>query len=75
MTLDKHKIEGLQAFTHTTLPVHEFESRMVSAGYMLAGSAPAQGKRFKFWWTHPSYPRVESIYSSDKTRVITAYHV
>lgn len=52
-----------------------FDQLMRDAGYEVAGSAPAQGKRIKIWWTHPEYERVESIYSLDKSIVITAYHV
>jgi hypothetical protein len=75
MTLDKHTIQGLLAFTSKTLPSGEFEKRMINAGYYEVGTAPAQGGRIKIWWSHGSYPRVESIYSSDKSTVITAYHV
>ncbi len=75
MTLDKHTIQGLSAFTTKTLPSGEFEKRMINAGYYEVGSAPAQGGRVKLWWSHDTYPRVESIYSSDKSTVITAYHV
>ena len=60
MTLDKHKIEGIV---------------QIQAGYTKIGTAPAQGNRIKSWWTHPTYPRVESIYSPDGTIAITAYHV
>jgi hypothetical protein len=75
MTLDKHSIQGLAAFTTKTLPSTEFEKMMISAGYVDTGSAPAQGGRIKVWWSHPDYPRVESIYTPDKNTVLTAYHV
>ena len=75
MTLDKHTIQGLAAFTTKTLPSSEFEKRMLNAGYYEVETAPAQGGRVKVWWSHDTYPRVESIYSSDKNTVITAYHV
>ncbi|MGB3636658.1 MAG: hypothetical protein WBA39_03565 [Rivularia sp. (in: cyanobacteria)] len=75
MTLDKHIIQGLAAFTTKTLPSNEFEKRMINAGYFEVGSAPAQGGRIKVWWSHDEYPRVESIYSLDKKIVLTAYHV
>lgn len=75
MTLDKHTIQGLSPFTTKTLPSGEFEKRMMNAGYYEVGAAPAQGKRVKVWWLHDTYPRVESIYSSDRSIVITAYHV
>jgi hypothetical protein len=48
---------------------------MINAGYFEVGTAPAQGGRVKVWWLHDDYPRVESIYSSDKNTVLTAYHV
>ncbi|MGB2924574.1 MAG: hypothetical protein WBB82_04700 [Limnothrix sp.] len=47
---------------------------MLKVGYGKSASAPAQGKRIKVWWTHAEYRRVESIYSPDLRRVITAYH-
>jgi len=75
MTLDKHTIQGLAAFTSKTLPKSEFEKLMLNAGYFEVGTAPAQGRRVKIWWSHDSYPRVESIYSPDKNTVLTAYHV
>ncbi|MDF5725378.1 MAG: hypothetical protein PUP91_33995 [Rhizonema sp. PD37] len=75
MTLDKHIIQGLSAFTTKTLPSGEFEKRMISAGYYEVGSAPAQSGRMKVWWSHDTYPRLESIYSFDRKVVITAYHV
>jgi hypothetical protein len=70
MTLDKHTIQGLAAFTSKTLSSNEFEKLMVNAGYFEIGTAPAQGGRIKIWWSHDSYPRVESIYSPDKSTVI-----
>ncbi len=75
MTLDKHTIQGLAAFTSKTLPSREFEKLMINAGYFEVGTAPAQGGRVKVWWSHDDYPRVESIYSPDKNTVMTAYHV
>ncbi len=75
MTLDKHTIQGLAAFTSKTLPKNEFEKLMLNAGYFEVGTAPAQGRRVKVWWSHDSYPRVESIYSLDNNTVLTAYHV
>jgi hypothetical protein len=75
MTLDKHTIQGIAAFTSKTLPSSEFEKLMINAGYFEVGSAPAQGGRIKVWWSHDNYPRVESIYSPDKNTVLTAYHV
>lgn len=75
MTLDKHIIQGLAAFTNKTLSASEFEKLMINAGYFEVGTAPAQGGRVKVWWSHDNYPRVESIYSPDKSIVLTAYHV
>jgi hypothetical protein len=75
MTLDKHSIQGLAAFTTKTLPSSEFEKLMINAGYIDVGTAPAQSGRIKVWWSHPDYPRVESVYSADKNTVVTAYHV
>lgn len=75
MTLDKHNIQGLAAFTSKTLPSSDFEQLMSNAEYFEIGTAPAQGGRIKVWWSHDSYPRVESIYSPDKNTVLTAYHI
>ena len=75
MTLDKHSIQGLAAFTTKTLPSNEFEKRMLNAGYFEVGSAPGQAGRIKVWWSHNEYPRVESIYSPNRNIVLTAYHV
>lgn len=75
MTLDKHTIQGLAAFTSKTLPSGEFEKLMINAGYLEVGTAPAQGGRVKVWWSHDDFPRVKSIYSPDKNTVLTAYHV
>jgi hypothetical protein len=75
MTLDKHIIQGLAAFTSKTLPSSEFEKLIINAGYFEVGTAPAQGGRIKVWWSHDDYPRVESIYSPDRNIVLTAYHV
>lgn len=47
---------------------------MQRAGYTMSGSAPTKGGRYKIWWIHNKHRRVESIYSPDKTVVITAYH-
>ena len=38
MTLDKHTIQGLAAFTTKTLPSNEFEKRMLNAGYFEVGA-------------------------------------
>lgn len=75
MTLDKHKIDGLPQITSKILPSAEFEHRMKQAGYLKIGSAPAQGNRLKVWWNHPTFRRVEAIYSPDGAIAITAYHV
>ncbi|MCL1465602.1 hypothetical protein [Argonema galeatum] len=75
MTLDKHTIQGIPPISAKTLPVADFEQLMVNAGYIRIGSAPAKGNRVKVWWSHPTFPRVESIYSSDMQVAITAYHV
>lgn len=75
MTLDKHQIDGLSAFTRKVLSAGQFESLMETAGYRISGSAPAQGGRIKRWWVHDQYRRVESIYSPNERMVITAYHV
>jgi hypothetical protein len=74
MTLDKHQIDGLSGFKRKTLPAHEFEKLMRDAGYEMAGSGQGQAGRVKVWWTHKTHRFVESIYSNDKTIVITAYH-
>jgi hypothetical protein len=75
MTLDKHKIDGLIQITVRVLPAIEFDNLLIEAGYSKIGSASAQGNRLKFWWTHPTYDRVEAIYSPDGAVAITAYHV
>jgi hypothetical protein len=75
MTLDKHLIEGVGGFSAKVLPASEFGQIMMDAGYSISASAPAKGGRLKFWWVHPNFRQVESIYSGDKTTVITAYHV
>jgi hypothetical protein len=75
MTLDKHQIDGIGGFSEKLLPASQFEELMTNAGYSQIGSAPAQGGRWKFWWTHETFNNVESIYSNDKSTVITAYHV
>ena len=74
MTLDKHKLDGITRIQAKTLPASEFEQLLVSVGYSKIGTAPAKGNRVKSWWTHPTYRRIEIIYSSDSTIVITAYH-
>jgi hypothetical protein len=74
MTLDKHQIDGLPGFNRKTLPAKEFEKLMRDAGYEIAGSGQGQAGRIKIWWSHPTNRFVESIYSSDKITVITAYH-
>jgi hypothetical protein len=74
MTLDKHQIDGIGGFSEKVLPASQFEALMIDAGYVQIGSAPAQGGRLKFWWSHASFGNVESIYSGDKSTVITAYH-
>lgn len=74
MTLDRHELDGIGKFSSKTLPAEIFEQQMSKAGYSKSASAPAQGKRIKVWWTHAQYRRVESIYSPDLSRVITAYH-
>jgi hypothetical protein len=75
MTLDRHKIEGVPQITVRVLSAETFDEQLIQAGYVKIGTAPAQGNRIKSWWTHPDYPRVESIYSPDGTVAITAYHV
>jgi hypothetical protein len=75
MTLDRHKIEGVPQITVKVLPAAAFDERLTQAGYAKIGTAPAQGNRVKCWWTHSTYPRVESIYSPDGSVAITAYHV
>ncbi len=75
MTLDKHQIDGVPQITSKTLPAIDFEERLIQAGYIKVGSAPAQGNRLKIWWTHSEFNRVEAIYSPDGAIAITAYHV
>ncbi len=75
MTLDRHRIDGIEPITSKVLPAQVFNDRLVAAGYTQAGSAPAQGNRLKVWWVHPEYSRVEAIYSPDGSIAITAYHV
>lgn len=74
MTLDKHRIDGLPKILDRTMPDTRFEQMLVDAGYTKIGSAPAKGNRIKAWWTHPSYQRVEVVYSGDSQIVVTAYH-
>jgi hypothetical protein len=75
MTLEKHQIQGIPQFKCKVVDSSQFEEMMQKAGYLMVGSAPAQGNRIKVWWTHTEYQRVESIYTQDRTKVITAYHV
>ncbi len=75
MTLEKHQIQGIPQFKCKVIDSSQFEEIMQKAGYCKMGSSPAQVNRIKVWWTHTEYQRVESIYSPDKTKVITAYHV
>ncbi len=75
MTRDRHKIEGVPQITVKVLPAQEFDAQLTQAGYAKISTAPAQGNRIKCWWTHPIYPRVESIYSPDGNVAITACHV
>jgi hypothetical protein len=74
MTLDKHQIDGIARITSKTLPTQVFDQLLLDAGYSKIGTAPAQGNRIKAWWTHPSYRRVEVIYSPNLSIAITAYH-
>jgi hypothetical protein len=75
MTLDKHQIDGIGGFSSKVLPAGQFETLLAEAGYIITGSAPAKGRRVKVWWFHDTFRNVESIYSEDKSTVITAYHV
>lgn len=75
MTLDKHKLDGIPKISARTLPASNFEKIMIDAGYIITGTAAAQGNRIKKWWNHPTYSMIEAIYSPDKKIVITAYHV
>jgi hypothetical protein len=75
MTLDKHQLDGIGGFSEKVLPAAQFEELMMNAGYSISGTAPAQGGRIKVWWIHLTFRTVESIYSEDKSIVITAYHV
>lgn len=75
MTLDKHKLEGIEQITEKILPVDDFEKRLKKAGYQRIGEAPAKGNRLKIWWRHETYRRIEAIYSGDGRIAITAYHV
>ncbi len=74
MTLDKHQFDGIGKITAKTLPTLTFEQLLLDTGYTKIGTAPAQGNRIKTWWTHPTYRRLEVIYSPDTKIVITAYH-
>lgn len=75
MTLDKHKLDGVPQIKSKTLPVDKFEDLLRTEGYQQTGTAPAQGNRIKVWWVHPTYRRIEAIYSPDSKVAITAYHV
>jgi hypothetical protein len=75
MTLDKHQLDGISQITAKTLLSTEFELLLLTAGYGKIGTAPAQGNRMKVWWTHPTFRRIEAIYSADGIVAITAYHV
>jgi hypothetical protein len=48
MTLDKHQIDGIGGFSSKVLPADQFEESLSSAGYTIAGSAPAKGEGLKF---------------------------
>jgi hypothetical protein len=74
MTLDKHQIDGIGNLRVKILPALDFEQLLLNVGYSKIGTAPAQGNRIKAWWTHPTYRRLEVIYSPDTKIVITAYH-
>jgi hypothetical protein len=74
MTLDKHKLDGVEQITSKTLPANQFDGLLIEAGYSRLGSAPAQGDRLKVWWSHDEFRRVEAIYSPDGKVAITAYH-
>jgi len=74
MTLDKHEIDGVPRITSKILPLLEFERLLREAGYSQIGSASAKGNRIKVWWSHPTYRRIEAIYSRDMKIAITAYH-
>ncbi len=75
MTLDKRKLDGIAQITSKILPTAEFDGLLLQAGYTKVGTAPAQGKRLKVWWSHGSFRRIEAIYSPDGKIAITAYHV
>jgi hypothetical protein len=75
MTLDKHQLDGIGGFCEKVLAASQFEELLTDAGYSISGSAPAQGGRVKVWWIHLTFRTIESIYSSDKSIGITAYHV
>ena len=75
MTLDKHTIDGVEPFQSRTCSVARFEERLTAVGYVVCGSASTWKGRFKVWWIHQEYQRVEAIYSPDYQTVITAYHV
>lgn len=75
MTLDKHKIDGVEQITSRILPADQFDNLLTQAGYTKIGTAPAPGNRIKSWWTHSTYARVEAIYTPDGAIAITAYHV
>lgn len=74
MTLDKHSLDGVPQITSKIQPAGNFDLMLINAGYTKIGTAPAQGNRVKSWWGHPTYRRVEVIYSFDGAIAITAYH-
>lgn len=75
MTLDKHRIDGLPKILDRTMVSSRYEQLLIDAGYSKVGTAPAKGDRVKAWWIHPSYRRVEVIYTADQSLVVSAYHV
>ena len=42
MTLDRHRIDGIEPITSKVLPAQVFDDRLVQAGYTKAGSAPGE---------------------------------
>jgi hypothetical protein len=44
MTLDKHKLDGIEQITVKTLPVSDFEKLLLAAHYEKIGTAPASSK-------------------------------
>jgi hypothetical protein len=74
MTLNKHRLQGIEKIRQRTMSRIDFEALLVSQGYYRTGSAPANGGRLKVWYSHAAYDLIESIYSGDGRIVITAYH-